>query len=280
MTIAKITVSGVKALAVESRKIPAGIIGATVEFEFTDPQWDGLIKTAVFRGCVTRAVPIEGNTVVVPQEVVAEAAELPEKRIRLKIGVYGVDEKAILAIPTLWATAGFIWPAADPSSDPAADSSLPIWAKLQQQLHEAGGSGISGGYYTPSITQPDSSTLTFCFTPSKASMPAVPAARVTLPVSGGGAGLSAAAAALLMEILEAAQYHTNISGKIVRLKEALASGGSSGDDTGSETPDEPDEPIEPDEPAATDDVTVSDGVMTIVTVGSAITVSDGVMTIA
>lgn len=90
-----------------------------------------------------------------------------------------------------------------------------------------------------------------------------------------GGGMSTTAANLLIEILESAVYNTNVSGKIASLKEALASGGSSGgDNTGGETPDVPDEPV------VTDDITVSDGVMTIVTVGSAITVSDGVMTIA
>lgn len=95
---------------------------------------------------------------------------------------------------------------------------------------------------------------------------------VKIPVSGGNAdqsGLSTTAANLLIEILESAMYSTNVSGKIASLKEALASGGSGG----GETPDEPDEPV-------VDEITVSDGVMTIVTVGSAITVSDGAMTIA
>ena len=95
-----------------------------------------------------------------------------------------------------------------------------------------------------------------------------------------GGGLSTTAANLLIEILESAVYSANVSGKIASLKEALASGGSSGgDNTGGETPDEPDVPDVPDEPVV-DEITVSDGVMTIVSVGSAITVSDGAMTIA
>jgi hypothetical protein len=87
------------------------------------------------------------------------------------------------------------------------------------------------------------------------------------PVSG---GLSATAVNLLMDILDAVQYHTNVSGKIEQLREALLSGGG----------DVPDVPDEPDVPVVTDNITVSDGVMTIVSVGSAITVSDGAMTIA
>lgn len=89
----------------------------------------------------------------------------------------------------------------------------------------------------------------------------------------GGGGLSTTAANLLIEILQSAVYNANVSGKIASLKEALTSGGSGGD-SGTETPDEPDVPT------VTDDITVSDGVMTIISVGSEITVSGGVMSIA
>lgn len=87
-----------------------------------------------------------------------------------------------------------------------------------------------------------------------------------------GNGLSTTAVNLLMDVLEAVQYHTNVSGKIEQLREALLSGSSGGGDTGGGE--------EPDEPVVNDDITVSNGVMTIVSVGSAITVSNGVMTIA
>ena len=91
-------------------------------------------------------------------------------------------------------------------------------------------------------------------------------------------GMSATAVNLLIEILESAVYNANVSCKIASLKNALAySGGSDG--SGSDEPDEPVIPNEPDEPVA-DDITVADGSMTIVTVGSEISVSDGVMTIA
>lgn len=93
-----------------------------------------------------------------------------------------------------------------------------------------------------------------------------------------GGGLTTTAANLLIEILQSAVYVANVSGKIDSLKEALASGGSgsgdSGGDSGTETPDEPEDPV------VTDDITVTDGVMTIISVGSEITVSDGVMRIA
>ena len=93
-----------------------------------------------------------------------------------------------------------------------------------------------------------------------------------------GGGLNAQAANLLIEILETAVYSTNVSGKIASLKEALASGGSSGGDSGSG--DSGDSGEDSGEETVTDDITVSGGVMTIVSVGSAISVSNGVMTIA
>lgn len=84
-------------------------------------------------------------------------------------------------------------------------------------------------------------------------------------------GLSEEASNLLIEILESAVYNANVTGKIASLKEAL---GYSGDDSGSGDDDTGGEET------VTDDITVENGVMTIISVGSEITVSDGVMTIA
>ena len=46
-----------------------------------------------------------------------------------------------------------------------------------------GEQGKNGGYYTPSIAQPNSETLTFSFRASEASMPHVPAKSITLPTA-------------------------------------------------------------------------------------------------
>ena len=93
-----------------------------------------------------------------------------------------------------------------------------------------------------------------------------------IPAAGGG-GLSADAANLLIEILGAAVYTQNVSGKINRLKDMLTSGAP-------DNPDQPGEPDEPDEPVTPEDeITVEDGVMTITAVYSDISVNDGVMTI-
>ncbi len=48
--------------------------------------------------------------------------------------------------------------------------------------------GSDGGWYTPSVTQPDENTLRMAFTPSKDDMPAVADTDITLPSGGGGGG--------------------------------------------------------------------------------------------
>lgn len=83
-------------------------------------------------------------------------------------------------------------------------------------------------------------------------------------------GLSSTAVDLLIEILQSAVFITNVTGKIAALEAALEAALAGGGNSGGESPDEP----------VADDITVSNGVMTIAAVGSEITVSDGAMTIA
>lgn len=55
---------------------------------------------------------------------------------------------------------------------------------------DTGAAGDDGGYYAPSVTQPDENTLRLAFTPSKEDMPAVADTDITLPAGGGGSGSS------------------------------------------------------------------------------------------
>lgn len=196
MNMATIVVSGVYAHARMYSTIPAGIVGATVTFEFTDPIWEGLTKTAVFQGAAVRDVILTSNTVIIPAETVAKAGSM------LRVGIYGVDAENNLVIPTLWASIGGIRDAADPSGDPGTDPELPIWAQLADEVEKlkqngTGGGGApgkpgepgeDGGYYTPAVTQPDEDTIQFAFTPSKPDMPAVAPVTVELPVGQGSGG--------------------------------------------------------------------------------------------
>ena len=140
--------------------LTAGMAKAvTVEFVFSD-DWDGLTKTAVFSAGRTTVDVLEsawdGNKVVVPHEILADAGPIA------RVGVYGANADGLI-LPTVWVTLGKVMPAAEPSGDPGADPTLPIWAQLQNQIgnlddlqtynkgnlvdaiNEARGSGGSGG---------------------------------------------------------------------------------------------------------------------------------------
>ena len=128
MEIAKIRVSDVHAEVVSQKPVPAGIIGATITVEYTDPIWDGLHKTVVFSGCTTKDVLSSKTVITVPAEVVARPGT------DLLVSFYGVGPGNTLVVPTLRASLGKIQPAADPSGDASAKPTLPVWAQLQQEL--------------------------------------------------------------------------------------------------------------------------------------------------
>lgn len=93
---------------------------------------------------------------------------------------------------------------------------------------------------------------------------------------GTGTGITSTLASLFITLFRKAVFTENMSGKIDELEAELnnsSSGGSSGNEGESGDGNE-------DTPTVTDDITVSNGVMTIISVGSEITVSDGVMVIA
>ena len=147
-------------LASPPELLTAGMAKAvTVEFVFSD-DWSGLTKTAVFSAGRTTVDVLEsawdGNKVVVPHEILADAGPIA------RVGVYGANADGLI-LPTVWVTLGKVMPAAEPSGDPGADPTLPIWAQLQSQIgdlddlqtynkgnlvdaiNEARGSGGSGG---------------------------------------------------------------------------------------------------------------------------------------
>ena len=111
--------------------LTAGMAKAvTVEFVFSD-DWSGLTKTAVFSAGRTTVDVLEsawdGNKVVVPHEILADAGPIA------RVGVYGANADGLI-LPTVWVTLGKVMPAAEPSGDPGAAPTLPIWAQLQNQI--------------------------------------------------------------------------------------------------------------------------------------------------
>ena len=118
-------------LASPPELLTAGMAKAvTVEFVFSD-DWSGLTKTAVFSAGRTTVDVLEsawdGNKVVVPHEILADAGPIA------RVGVYGANADGLI-LPTVWVTIGKVMPAAEPSGDPGADPTLPIWAQLQNQI--------------------------------------------------------------------------------------------------------------------------------------------------
>ena len=132
MKIAEVRVSGCRCETVRLEPIPRGIVGAVVAVEYTDPAWDSLRKTVVFRGAATKDALDAGNEIVIPAEVVSKAGG------SLYMGVYGVDAENHVAIPTIWTELGVIQGAATPSGDASTAPSLPVWAQIQAMVGDLG----------------------------------------------------------------------------------------------------------------------------------------------
>ncbi len=132
MKIAEVRVSGCRCETVRLEPIPRGIVGAVVAVEYTDPAWNSLRKTVVFRGAATKDVLDAGNEIVIPAEVVSKAGG------SLYMGVYGVDAENHVTIPTIWTELGVIQGAAAPSGDASTAPSLPVWAQIQAMVGDLG----------------------------------------------------------------------------------------------------------------------------------------------
>lgn len=142
MEIARIQISGVKAKVLTKKIITAGMIGAEVYIEYTDPAWDKLNKTVVFNGNVIKDVIKPGVIVPVPPETIASPSR------HLYVGVYGTDTNNNTAIPTLWADLGEVHTAADPSGDSSTNPSLPVYAQLLElKTGPVGPEGPKGDSY-------------------------------------------------------------------------------------------------------------------------------------
>ena len=128
MKIAEVQVSGCRCETVRLEPVPRGIVGAVVSIAYTDPAWDSLRKTVVFRGAVTKDVLDAGNEVAIPTETVSSAG------VTLYMGVYGVDAENNVVIPTVWTELGVVQGAATPSGDASTDSSLPVWTQVQGMI--------------------------------------------------------------------------------------------------------------------------------------------------
>lgn len=199
-------------VAVEEKEIiTAGRVGLQCSIRFS-PDWDGLVKTAVFDGAESRDVIVTGECVTIPAECLAAEGDC------LKAGFYGKSTDGAVVIPTVWASLGMIEHSVYPSGREGAAPTPDVVAQIQQAAANAekmarsvredadlgkfnggkgekgekgdrgntGPAGEAGGFYTPAVTQPDANTIRMSFTPSKEDMPAVEPVDITLPAGGGG----------------------------------------------------------------------------------------------
>lgn len=199
--------NGTNIRCVHSEPLTVHMSGAPVQFTFSE-EWDGLGKTAVFRcdGSRDVIVGVDG-TATVPHEI------LTTPGLTVEVGVYAQKEDGTTwPSPTPMCEIGIVREGADPTGDEsypptpevgeqavaAASAALAAAAEAQevaadiQRRADAGEfdgmPGDDGGYYTPSITQPESGKMRVGFIPSKSGMPTVAATEITLP-SGGGGGI-------------------------------------------------------------------------------------------
>lgn len=120
-----------------SEMLTSGMVGKEVKLEFS-PEWDEYTKTAVFTaGFESRTVVGVSEMVTIPHEVLENPGHT------LYVGVYGVAPDGRV-IPTIQAQGPHIHRGVDPSGDPSAEPTLPIWAQLQQQIEELKQNGSDG----------------------------------------------------------------------------------------------------------------------------------------
>lgn len=109
---------------VQSEPLTSGMVGQTVEFEYS-ADFDGLELTAVFtNGKKTVDVLNPDKQCVIPHEVLDTVGTV------VKVGIYAT-RGGELVIPTVYATIGIVLKGADPSGDTSVDPTLPVWAQLQ-----------------------------------------------------------------------------------------------------------------------------------------------------
>ncbi len=128
MEIAIVNVNAVSASLECGRQIPRGLVGGKVTIHYQDPVWDALIKTAVFRGAVTKDVMNVSDTAEIPWETVETAGK------KLYFGLYGTNADGSLVVPTVWTELGVIEGAADPSGDQSTEPSPDVWEQMRAMI--------------------------------------------------------------------------------------------------------------------------------------------------
>lgn len=184
MTSIRLTVNGANASAMVTGKLTSGMVGIPVTIEY-DRAWDGLTKNLICRCTQAGSGGGESRAILNVGESATVAHEVMQANTLLYLGVEGFSSDGKLVIPTVWAICASIDPGANTCEDPTADPELSVWNQLQTELEQIK-SGRSGLYYTPVVSQPAGDTLKFEFLPSVSGATAPEPVVVQLPVGGGG----------------------------------------------------------------------------------------------
>jgi len=131
--IVKVRDRDIKAAALSP--VTTGSVGLPVKFAF-DENWDGLVKTAIFRGSGTaRDVMLTSDECVVPAEVLTQSdgpLEIGVRGTKIEHDETSGEDVAIVVIPTIWCTVDSIRNGAEPSEVDPSDPE-PSWAEQVQQ---------------------------------------------------------------------------------------------------------------------------------------------------
>ena len=129
MIIANVRVNLSSAETLSCASIPKNAVGLKVRFQYADPLWNKLSKTAVFRnGTKTLNSILTDDCAIIPHELLCKTKD------SIYVGLYGTDANQSLAIPTVWAKLGEVSSSATPSSSATSEATLPHWAQIQEKV--------------------------------------------------------------------------------------------------------------------------------------------------
>lgn len=229
MEVALVKIDRVQAQTLRHKPITAGTVGAQVRLEYADPIWSGLSKMVIFSGAAKKDVITNADVITIPAEVVAapgytlkvgiygtdadgqlalptlwaylgkicdganpsyDVSTDPHLPVWAQIqGMIGnLDDLDTSAKENLVAAVNEALTRGGGAVDEAAVKQI-VEDYLAENPPAEGTPGADGGYYTPSVTQPDANTMRISYTPSAEDMPPVVPKDITLPAGKDGAGM-------------------------------------------------------------------------------------------
>lgn len=149
--------------AICKERVTSGSVGMEAQFTFSD-DWDGLTRTAVFKGSATQIdVLLTGDTCTIPWEVLQTSGGM------LTIGVYGADGSGTVVIPTIWRDVRRIEPGTTPgyiTPSPATQDELAQIREIAEDAEDKAPYIVD--YDQSASTSPDVDEIVAAFDAGKA----------------------------------------------------------------------------------------------------------------